>query len=180
MSKLTPQRSEAHVSQRNGPSPVMNKGFESRNSPQSLGIFAQGTVTHKAAEVEGKTGPIRKRWAFTQTSTCFSILWVSFTALRVLCLSLSTFLSPSLPVTTWLPSVFCLWVCWTALLCPRKFFPQRDIISQREEQSYDMWKRWYIQKEYWQITPSCPKGKHYIREGWVPVCKNWINQISNV
>lgn len=33
---------------------MMNKGFESKNSPQSLGIFAWGTVAHKAAEVEGK------------------------------------------------------------------------------------------------------------------------------
>ena len=38
--------------------------------------------------------------------------------------------------------------------------PNRDIISQRGEgQSCDMWNRWYVQKENWSVTPSCPKGK---------------------
>lgn len=48
---LTSQGSKSHISQRNGPSCMVNEGFQSGNFPQSLGIFAYGTVAHKSIEV---------------------------------------------------------------------------------------------------------------------------------
>lgn len=158
----------------------MNKGFESRNSPRSLGIFAQGTVVHKAAEVERKNGSIRKRWAFTKHPPAFQFCGSLLQPFELYVWAFPPFCHPP---CLWQPGCLPCFVSGSAELSSSaqgSFSPQRDIISQKEGQLCDMWKRWYVQKEYWQITPSCPKGKHYIREGWVPVCRNWINQISNV
>lgn len=102
---LTSQGSKSHISQRNGPSCMINERFQSGNFFQSLGIFAYGTVAHKSVEVvaKGENEPIKRNCPLTQRSTCFSILWVSFTALRVLHRRLFSFILPWPPVTTRLP-----------------------------------------------------------------------------